>query len=477
MVAVPFSARRLPGYPPVKKSQIHARSHIALRYLLELVPSASSALLGILSANFPHSSHSRRAHVDFVKNLLKIIQYVPELKAEILALITERLVKIDVQVQVDMDDLEEGVEDKLLQGERNSQGTHLGDADDDSASCDSSTSSIVSMDEETRRLKDLKSNVRKMDAILEELFQFYCPLFETPSSKETDRAFDMLLNHFTNIILPTYRSRHSQFLLFHFAQTSENLIDKFAGMCVYIASDQARPTLLKQSAAAYLASFVARGTHVSAQIVQDVFTLLGAHLDRIRADHESSCQGPNLRRFGTFYSLAQALLYIFCFRWRDLTTYSDGPVEEDEPVALENEEMQWTPGIKEILSRAIYSKFNPLKVCSPSIVNEFASIANHLRFMYVYPLLESNKRLHLYRSAASSCSQIAPGRIGHDINFIKDRDDSPQQLDAYFPFDPYNLPISKKWLEGDYVDWQGVPGLHGRSHVDEDENEEEENSE
>ena len=34
------------------------------------------------------------------------------------------------------------------------------------------------------------------------------------------------------------------------------------------------------------------------------------------------------------------------------------------------------------------------------------------------------------------------------------------QLDAYFPFDPYQLPRSKRWLEGDYVEWKGIPGLH-----------------
>jgi RNA polymerase I-specific transcription initiation factor RRN3 len=33
------------------------------------------------------------------------------------------------------------------------------------------------------------------------------------------------------------------------------------------------------------------------------------------------------------------------------------------------------------------------------------------------------------------------------------------QLDAYFPFDPYQLPRSRRWLEGDYVEWRGIPGL------------------
>ena len=31
-------------------------------------------------------------------------------------------------------------------------------------------------------------------------------------------------------------------------------------------------------------------------------------------------------------------------------------------------------------------------------------------------------------------------------------------LEGYFPYDPYHLPLSKRWLEGDYVQWKGIPG-------------------
>lgn len=53
-------------------------------------------------------------------------------------------------------------------------------------------------------------------------------------------------------------------------------------------------------------------------------------------------------------------------------------------------------------------------------------------------------------------------------------------MDAYFPFDPYQLPVSKKWIENDYVQWQGIPGLNkdesdDDSSGDEDDEEEDEN--
>lgn len=47
-------------------------------------------------------------------------------------------------------------------------------------------------------------------------------------------------------------------------------------------------------------------------------------------------------------------------------------------------------------------------------------------------------------------------------------DDQGSQLDAYFPFDPYQLARSKRWLEDDYVVWRGVPGLDDQEDDDMD---------
>jgi RNA polymerase I-specific transcription initiation factor RRN3 len=40
------------------------------------------------------------------------------------------------------------------------------------------------------------------------------------------------------------------------------------------------------------------------------------------------------------------------------------------------------------------------------------------------------------------------------------QDESFHQLDPYFPFDPYQLPVSKRWIENDYLEWQSVQGLN-----------------
>lgn len=412
----------------------------------------------ILSSTFPFSTDTTKAHTEYIANLLKLTEYAPELKGEILALITERLVKIDVQMQVDMEDLEDEVEEDLLQEVLQKQADDEQETEDDLDESDNeSLSSEESVEPEERRVRDLKQAVNKMDAILELLFDYYHPVFAKGTIVSAEDTFDHMLSQFSSTILPTYRSRHTQFLLFHFGQTSEALIERFVGACAHLSFDRARPHIMRLAAAAYLASFIARGAHVSARIVRDVFGLLSDHLESLRQTHEHTATGPDLRRFGGYYAIAQALIYIFCFRWRDLIISGDDDGEDDEDILFDGRDLRWVPGIKEVLTNNIYSKLNPLKICSPAIVTQFARIAHHLRFMYVFPLLETNKRLRLSRSLASASSY--GGLAERETALSGKTGESAFQLDAYFPFDPYHLPKSKRWMDGDYVEWKSIPGL------------------
>jgi RNA polymerase I-specific transcription initiation factor RRN3 len=462
---VRISSGRLPGYADVSRNQLSSRVHTALKHFLGVIPAAGSALSGILTAKFPFADESKNAHMIYTNNLMSILRYAPHLKSDIFALITDRLVKIDVQMQVDLDDLDDEVAAAIVHAislnpsSQNDDGEGEDDSDVDSVTSDDA------LDAESKRIKEIQSNVEKMDAILDLLFTTYSPYFLDPHSREATEMFETLLAHFQKIILPTYRSRHTQFLLFHFSQTADYLVDQFAGTCAQLAFDSSCPAVLRQSSAAYLASFVARGVHVQPHVVRTVFELIGSKLDDIRAENELTCRGPNLRRYSTFYAMTQALLYIFCFRWRDLLIASDEFDDDDSS----GQDLHWIPGIKETLFRTIHSKLNPLKICSPPIVAEFAKIAKHLEFMQVYPLLETNKRIRLSQySSGQSSGAIRDSGLGTS-------DESWHQLDAYFPFDPYQLPISKKWIEDDYVQWKGIPGLNQEDDDSDDEDEAEEN--
>ena len=464
MGELPRGTGRLPGYPHVHPAEVYTRVHMAMRYVLQLVPSGSGSLSQIISSQFPFDTDSAKANIAYTQNLVKVIRYAPELQADILALITEKLVKIDVQIQVDMEDLEDEEGEEVLHAISPEAVMFAEDLDDEDDDDNASVVSDESVEPESRRLKTIKENILKLDGMIDTLFEYYAPPFTSGTLDDKENALDLLLSHFSTIILPTYRSRHSQFLLFHFSQSSPILVDRFAATCVQLIFNKAQPAILRQSAAAYLASFVARGAHISSEVVRDVFDLLGTHLNNLRLDYEPSCRGPDLRRFGPFYSTAQALLYIFCFRWRDLTTAAiegDTPEQIDE---LEPEDITFPPSIRDVLHKAILSKLNPLKVCSPAIVSQFARMSQHLNFIYVFTILETNKRLRMstYRNIAA----LSDPRYSHVERETRAGDDLGYQLDAYFPFDPYQLPRSRRWLEGDYVEWRGIPGLDDRDDDD-----------
>ncbi|KAF7585911.1 hypothetical protein BBP40_009874 [Aspergillus hancockii] len=451
---LPKDTGKLPGYAPVHVPEIYTRVHMAIRHIVSLIPSGSGALSPLLSIQFPFDTDSPKANIAYTQNLVRVIGYTPELQADILALITEKVVKIDVQIQVDMDDLDDDEEEEVLQAV-SPEAIVFGE-DDDYDDDNASVMSDESIDTDSRRLKTIKDNVTKLDGMIDCLFEYYSPTFSSGTLDDKENTLDLLLSHFQSIILPTYRSRHPQFLLFHFAQSSPDLVDRFTTACVELIFTRTQPAITRQSAAAYLASFVARGAHISGEIVRDVFGLLGGHLKDLRDIYEPSCRGPDLRRYGPYYSTAQAILYIFCFRWRDLTTAAMEGDSIEQVDELELEDIIFPPMVKEILNQTIHSKLNPLKVCSPAIVSEFARISQHLNLMYVFSILETNKRIRM--TSFRSLSALADPRFSQVERETRAGDDLGYQLDAYFPFDPYQLPRSRHWVEADYIHWRGIPG-------------------
>ncbi|KAI1394139.1 RNA polymerase I-specific transcription initiation factor RRN3 [Hypoxylon trugodes] len=463
----------VPNYPTVSREAAQQRLHVALRYLLSLFPAAKPVLEQLMATKYPFHDESKRMHLAYVDNLLRLRKYCPDLKTEIMDLIISRLVKIDVEMQMDLDDMDDRLAAMVAMALKSSRENGNQDEEDsDESDAESVVSEEEDEDDEYTRVKTAKESIEKMDYILDTLFDIYTPSFADPDSDEALEAFEDLLSEFSNLILPTIKSRHTQFLIFHFGQRSEKLIDAFCGTCINIAFESQRPLILQQAASAYLASFVARGAHVPGHIVVKIFEVLGFHLDQMRTLYETSCRGPDVRRYAPFYALMQALMYIFCFRWQDLIRSVPDEVDKDDISSYLDQEIEWESEIKDIMRRNIYSKLNPLKVCSPVIVNQFAKLAHRFRFMYVYPLIEANKRLRLSQFSTGAYSS---GGALRDLSFDMN-DESWQQLGSFFPFDPYQLPVSKRWVEQDYLQWRHIPGLN-QEELDDDSDEDEQEGE
>ncbi|KAJ2976578.1 hypothetical protein NUW58_g8048 [Xylaria curta] len=403
------------GWPSVPRGAVQERIHVALRYILRLFPVAESILDPILAGHYPFHEDPKRAHLAYVDNLLRLRQYSPKLRNLIIDLIISRLVKIDVEMQMDLDDMDDTLAAMVGMALKSAQEHEHQDEEDSDDSDNESVSSAESEDDEYVRVKTAKENIEKMDSILDSLFELYTPVFANPQSKEAMDVFEYLLTEFSHLILPTIKSRHTQFLIFHFGQQSERLMDAFCGTCINIAFESQRPLILRQSACAYLASFVARGAHVPGHIVVKVFEVLGYHLDEMRAVYEVSCRGPDVRR------------------WQDLIRSVPEDVDKEDPLSYLDQEIEWECALPS-------SSTNLLNLRTTSDL--------------IFPI-----------GAYSNGGALRD--MSFDVN-----DESWQQLGSYFPFDPYQLPKSKRWVDADYLPWRPIPGLNPEELGDDSDGEE-----
>jgi RNA polymerase I-specific transcription initiation factor RRN3 len=453
---LPSWVGRLPGYPVTDRNAIYDRVHYALQYILELVPTAATAtLFPQLVAEFPHKSERKLEHTCYLANMLRVVEYVPALRNKLLSVITDRVIKIDIEIQVDLDELEDDEGDEL---EAELTGASLDDKDlvtvneDSDGEEDSQDLDPSDEDRPADNVKSLKQTVDKLDSMLDLLFRYYAPYFDLSSTASKDpnylpasaiNTFEMLHSFFNTTIMPTYRSRYTQFLLFWAAQKAPRFSDHFCVSMVERAIDNTRPVGIRCAAAAYCASYVARAKLMPTKDVRAVVRILCRWLSEFVDVRSVDCRVPDVNKFRPFYSVVQAVMYIFCFRWRELQ-------EEIEDDNFGTSEMCWTAGLN-VMQKVITSPFNPLKICAPAVVDMFAKIANHTQFVFCYSIIEQNKRL---------------GRGQEDM-----------LLDSYFPFDPFLLRKSRRWIDDCYVVWTPIPGLEDEEEDSDDDEEDEEEDE
>ncbi|MBE3043132.1 hypothetical protein IMZ48_11285, partial [Candidatus Bathyarchaeota archaeon] len=383
------------GYADVSKFVVEDRLHAALRRLLRVSPAAVRSVMDVAKTKYPVQDDDKRTHASYVDNLLRIRDYAPALGRNLLNLVVEQLVNVDVNMQTDLDDLDDELTTAVHRALAENQVRALETADDDDESDEESDDEdddegLVGL----HKIKSVRNHIEVLDVIMDTSFKFYAPYFDDPHSETAISQCKMLLSQFTDIILPMRKSRHTQFLLFHFVQKSDQLTSMFIETCERIAFSSA-PSVLGDYAVAYLASFLARGAHIPAYLVQNVFRKLLLCLERRRATYEKTCQGPNITKYYSYYALCQATFYIFCFRWKDLVVSAPEIVDPEDPLSYVGQDLDWGENTRRILKNNAHAKLNPLKVCSPGIVEEFAKLAHKLNLVYVYPVLEINKRVRL----------------------------------------------------------------------------------
>ncbi|KAJ3023614.1 hypothetical protein HKX48_002163 [Thoreauomyces humboldtii] len=437
------------------------RVHAMLQGVLALIPTGPSFMLPVITDHHPHKREPLDVHVYFLRNVLRMLDYAPVLRDQVLALILDRIVQVDVEIQVELEDLDDDLWEAVQQtvsatdinsadglwAKHTTSSAHTdanGDMDEDDLVFDSEDEDgIVPV------TVDFVQVVEKLDAMLRLVFQYIHDFAQNNPGDPLRTLFDVMLDIFERTALPTHRLRCTQFLWFYMCSLDNTFPELFMGMLVGKLFDVSAPSVIRVSASSYLGSFIARARYLTLASVRTCLKLLhGWAYAYVETNDGSAMRGlssgvqqPDVERFAVFYSAVQAILYVFCFRWRQLMG-GDG-------MDLGTVRYGMLPPELKDFQRVLLSRFAPLRVCSQSIVTEFTRRTHSLDIFYMATpstlnSTTSNGSVAASSSTAATASTTFTGTEG--------------RLDSFFPFDPVSLPVSRTYIDPLYQPWDsGAP--------------------
>ncbi|KAI8884131.1 RNA polymerase I-specific transcription initiation factor RRN3 [Backusella circina FSU 941] len=458
----------LPPNPCTTRTGSYERYHQALQGILQLIPTGVNSLFVSLVRYVPHQRFNSAEHAAYIKNILSTSEYVPVLRKQILGLVVDQMVQIDAHIQIELDETEQDVDfdvynmnfDENYDSEDSDDESDDSDMLSDDGSIDSDASGFEN--ETNDSLEKIKYMVRKLDAMMSLSFQHLAKCIQKGSLDIQDEIFYALVDIFDRTVLKTLKSRYTQFLLFYFCSSNVNVYSEyFLDHLIQHITDPLKPNVTRAAASSYISSYVARAKFLEPSTIQRVVLTLTTWCNSYVDQNESNLVSLDSTKHDVFYAVVQAIMYIFCFRWRDMVMSNDDlEIEED----VEHEEFSelttpsggssrhWCLGLRN-LPRLVMSRFNPLKLCSSAVVRQFAKLAHSTHFMYIYPVLEKNKDI------------FVPGLGGSNLM---------QAVQSFFPFDPYKLEGSRAYVDNIYFEWIAEEDEEDDSDSEDDDEEDEE---
>ncbi|XP_004270208.1 RNA polymerase I-specific transcription initiation factor RRN3 isoform X1 [Orcinus orca] len=398
--------------------------HRALQIIARYVPSTPWFLMPILVEKFPFVRKSERTLECYVHNLLRISVYFPTLRHEILELVIEKLLKLDVNAS------RQDIEDAEETATQTSSGTDA-------------TEGLFNMDEDEETDHETKADpgmldqmvhpvAERLDILLSLLLSYIkdvCYIDGKLDNNKTKDLYRDLITIFDKLLLPTHASCHVQFFMFYLCSFKLGFAEAFLEHLWKKLQDPNNPAIIRQAAANYIGSFLARAKFVPLITVKSCLDLLVKWLHVYLNNQDSGTKAfCDVALHGPFYSACQAVFYTFVFRHRQLLS---GNLKEG---------LRYLQSLN--FERIVMSQLNPLKICLPSVVNFFAAITNKYQLVFCYTLIERNNRqmLPVIRNTAG----------GDSVQTCTN------PLDTFFPFDPCVLKRSKKFIDPLYQVWEDM---------------------
>ncbi|PKU79863.1 hypothetical protein MA16_Dca012051 [Dendrobium catenatum] len=207
---------------------------------------------------------------------------------------------------------------------------------------------------------------------------------------------------------------------------------KFAILLTDIFVSKTEDPISRMSAIAYVASFLSRARFISSAVVSSIVKRLVEWCYDFCYVQASTERIKNPRGHRLFYAGCQAVMYILCFRMRLLM---------DIP---ELKEILFNLPLEAILCHPL----DPLRVCLPTIVQEF---------------LRQAMAAHLLKKPFLSCdpNDLLESEFSKAFGGV-------ERLDMFFPFDPYLLKQSDRFMRPNFEFWSMVKKTYSNFNSDDD---------
>ncbi|XP_043949730.1 RNA polymerase I-specific transcription initiation factor RRN3 isoform X2 [Drosophila biarmipes] len=399
----------LNGCPSESTRLVLKPIHEVLNRILTAVPMAFDLVIDAISAKFPYFKKPAHVTAGYLFNVLWIIEYKPMFEELILQLVLQKLVVLDVNAPRDEIGSESDDEDDKMKA------APLFQKDDLSADSLAPTANTV------------KHPVGKtLDISLLMLYRFFdskCRIHQNSNDQQrwtANRLFKMLLHIFDEVLLPSHNTHHVQFVLFYVTSIRFAYSESFLDLLWKKVQNPNISAIIRHTAVGYMASFLSRARFLPLRIVIYYLKELSKWAHNYIDDSGEYNQNCSLKAHLVFYSVCQAVFYLIAFRARDLTANSKG--------LLFLQSLQ--------LSRLAMCHLNPLRYCLAPVATAFAGFTRTYQLAYCHTVLERNAR----RKLATV--------YGHDKCMPE------ETLESFFPFDPYLLKLSNKYIKANYMEYQ-----------------------
>jgi len=395
---------------PSTDSRIFRDTHETLERILSVAPvAAREELLTQAASKFPFIKLPAYKQICYVSALLEMTVYLENSTGAVLAIIMERIIKLDAHLSRETVDeyltaVEEGLE--IEESEQNMV-----------TALDLMIRAIIAFIDENTKTDDIYDEV-KARPIVANLFS----VFETH-------------------MLPAYKIVHTPFIYFHLVSQSPAVLNKFLLSLWKTFSNPNSPSILRQSAVSYISSLLSRLSICSPALILHYLEKLShwAHGYLRARDANVDFMYSDLAAHGPFYACCQAIFYLFAFRHSCLMSV---PSRAKVVTSL-----SW--------HSLVTSSLNPLRLCLPAVSTNFSVTSSHYQLAYCEAVLARNRRINLpvVGSLSGSCSTS-----------------KPLLLDAFFPFDPYLLEGSRELFQDKYL---AFSSLRGKEEAGEEQEQEE----